>query len=104
MSLFVLQSVTHNGRTALHEAAESGHAEVVRLLLSAGANPYAQDKVLLLDFPFLDFLRGLLLSALQIIAFRVLIHIYTRRRSVIELLWPCAIKGICFETQGRSCS
>ena len=43
--LDLAQSVLANGRTALHEAAEGGDAETVAHLLSAGANPNAQDEV-----------------------------------------------------------
>ena len=40
-----LQAATHNGRTALHEAAESGHNDICQLLLSVGADPQAKNKV-----------------------------------------------------------
>ena len=34
-----------DGQTPLHKAADRGHADVVRLLLEAGANKDAVDKV-----------------------------------------------------------
>lgn len=40
-----MQAVTNTKRTALHEAAESGHTEIVKLLLAAGADPHARDEV-----------------------------------------------------------
>ena len=44
MGAVCLQAVKKNGQTALHEAAEAGHREVVQLLLSVGADGHAQDK------------------------------------------------------------
>ena len=41
----LMQAAAKNGRTALHEAAESGSSDIVQLLLSNGASPLAEDKV-----------------------------------------------------------
>lgn len=50
LGLSLLQTAAKNGRTALHEAAESGNTEIVQLLLSHGARPQARDNVSLCQF------------------------------------------------------
>lgn len=40
-----MQAPKEDGQTALHEAAEGGHLETVRLLLSIGADAGVKDKV-----------------------------------------------------------
>ena len=61
-------SAPQHGRTALHAAAEKGHIEVAKLLVSAGADVNATDKVRsrqLNPFPFPPASRARLPPALQ---------------------------------------
>lgn len=62
-ALFVVFVLTQSGQTALHAAAEAGHADVVRLLLAKGADPEAGSEVSRVSSP--KALRCMLRSTLR---------------------------------------